>query len=254
MAPITSIFLSLLTIISQSTAHFYLNSPPSIGFDDAVESTAPCGSFTVDFTKDNVTSFHIGGDSIAVTSIHPQAIWLFRASLDITASGNWTDLQPTIQQSGLGDYCQTGLVLPATWAGSKGVIQVVQDAPDGILYQVTLLEAILSILQHANTLQCSAVNFVSGSIAPNPNVCKNVTGLSATYSADPALSTLPASGTPTSGSAGATSMSMSMTSGSSTASSTAKASAAIRIMSAGEFGSVMWFVGIGSLALLASLL
>jgi len=236
MAPITIVLLSLLTIISQSTAHFYLNSPPTIGFDDDLESTAPCGSFTVDFTKDNVTSFYVGGDSIAVTSIHPQATWLFRASLDITASGNWTDFVPSVQQSGLGDYCETGLVLPATWAGSKGVVQVVQDAPDGILYQ------------------CAAVNFVSGSIAPNPSVCKNVTGLSATYSSDMALSTLPASGTATSGSAASTSMSMSMTSGSSTASSTAKASGATQNLSVGEFGPVMWFVGIGSLALLASLL
>jgi hypothetical protein len=137
MAPLKTILFSVFAIINQSTSHFLLNSPPTIGFDDDLETTAPCGSFTVDFSKDNVTSFHVGGDSIAVTSVHPQAIWLFRASLDITASGNWTTFLPTVQQSGLGDYCETGLVLPSTWAGSKGVIQVVQDAPDGILYQVS---------------------------------------------------------------------------------------------------------------------
>ena len=134
-------FLSLVSclvagLISQSAAHFYLNYPPTIGFDDALESTPPCGSFTVDFSKDNVTNFHVGGDSLAMTSIHPQATWLFRATLNQAATGNWTDLRPAILQTGLGDYCERDVVVPASFAGSKGVIQVVQDAPDGILYQV----------------------------------------------------------------------------------------------------------------------
>ena len=72
-----------------------------------------------------------------VTSIHPQATWLFRATLDTTASGNWTSLLPSIQQTGLGDYCERDVQVPASWAGSKGIIGVVQDAPDGILYQVS---------------------------------------------------------------------------------------------------------------------
>jgi len=134
-------FVSLMpclvaVFIGQSTAHFYLNYPPTIGFDDALEATPPCGSFTVDFSKDNVTDFHVDGDSLAMTSIHPEATWLFRATLDQTASGNWTDLLPAIRQIGLGDYCERDVMVPASFAGSKGVIQVVQDAPDGILYQV----------------------------------------------------------------------------------------------------------------------
>jgi hypothetical protein len=134
-------FLSLVSclvagLIGQSAAHFYLNYPPTIGFDDALETTPPCGSFTVDFSKDNVTNYHVGGDSLAMTSIHPQATWLFRATLNQAAAGNWTDLLPAILQTGLGDYCERDIVVPASFAGSKGVIQVVQDAPDGILYQV----------------------------------------------------------------------------------------------------------------------
>ncbi|OCL07549.1 hypothetical protein AOQ84DRAFT_408743 [Glonium stellatum] len=156
--------------------------PPTIGFDDSLEATPPCGSFTVDFSKDNVTNFAVGGDAIAVTSIHPQATWLFRATLDQTASGNWTALLPDVMQTGLGDLCETGLTLPSSWAGQKGVIGVVQDAPDGILYQ------------------CAAVNFISGTHMP-PSVCKNVTGLAATYTADPSLSNLPSTATaPSSGS------------------------------------------------------
>ena len=123
--------------ISQSTAHFLLNYPPTIGFDDALEGNAPCGSFTPDFSKDTVTDFHVAGDSCAMTSIHPQATWLFRATLDITASGNWTILLPAVLQTGLGDYCERDVMVPASWAGSNGIIGVVQDAPDGILYQVS---------------------------------------------------------------------------------------------------------------------
>lgn len=129
--------LALLALaIAPSTAHFLLQYPPTIGFDDTLEATAPCGSFTVDFSKDNVTNFHVAGDAIAVTSIHPQATWLFRATLDQNATSNWTALLADVTQTGLGDFCEPAVTVPSSWAGQKGVIGVVQDAPDGILYQV----------------------------------------------------------------------------------------------------------------------
>ena len=138
MARLPGVILYLVSVlVSQTAAHFLLNYPPTIGFDDSLEATPPCGSFTVDFAKDNVTNFSVGGDSLAMTSIHPKATWLFRATLDLTASGNWTDLLPAVVQVGLGDYCEPDVTVPASFAGSKGVIQVVQDAPDGILYQVS---------------------------------------------------------------------------------------------------------------------
>lgn len=126
-------------LVGQSAAHFTLQHPPTIGFDDDLENTPPCGSFKVDPSKDNFTDFHVDGDFIAVTSIHPEATWLFRATLDLTASGNWTSLLPTVQQTSIGAFCETGVKAPSTWAGSKGVVGIVQDAPDGILYQVSLL-------------------------------------------------------------------------------------------------------------------
>jgi hypothetical protein len=139
MGPFNTLLASLVAaiFISQSTAHFLLNYPPTIGFNDALEGNAPCGSFTPDFSTDTVTDFHVAGDSLAMTSIHPEATWLFRATLDITASGNWTILLPAVLQTGLGDYCERDVTVPASWAGSKGIIGVVQDAPDGILYQVS---------------------------------------------------------------------------------------------------------------------
>ena len=153
MAPLASLPFALLALIlvEYSSAHFLLHYPPTIGFDDSLEGTPPCGSFTVDFSQDNMyvlsrihaspanskrTDFHVEGDSIALTSIHPMATWLFRATLDQTAAGNWTNLLPAVSQTGLGDYCERDIMIPSSWAGSKGVIQVVQDAPDGILFQV----------------------------------------------------------------------------------------------------------------------
>jgi hypothetical protein len=73
---------------------------------------------------------------VAVQSTHPAAIWLIRATLDSTVSTNFTNLLPQISQDTLGLFCETGLVAPSAWAGKQGVIQVIQEAADGFLYQV----------------------------------------------------------------------------------------------------------------------
>jgi hypothetical protein len=132
--------LGLLALaVSQSSAHFLLNYPPTIGFGDTLELTPPCGGFTVDFIEDNVTDFHVDGDAIAVTSIHPQSIWLFRSTLDLNVTtANWTDLLPAVEQTGIGDYCEPAVTVPGSWIGKKGVISVVQDSPTETLYQVCL--------------------------------------------------------------------------------------------------------------------
>ena len=57
--------------------------------------------------------------------------------------GNWTALLPAVEQTGLGDFCEKQVTVPEGWAGKKGVIGVVQDAPDGVLYQVRRFTAIV---------------------------------------------------------------------------------------------------------------
>jgi hypothetical protein len=92
----------------------------------------------VDFAKDNVTDFHVGGDTVFLTGTHPTTTFLYRATLDQTAGGNWSDLlSGPIAVVGLGANCQPDVPVPASFAGSKGVIQIVADSPDGILYQVS---------------------------------------------------------------------------------------------------------------------
>ncbi len=68
MASLINFYISLIAflIFKQSTAHFLLHYPPTIGFDDDLENEAPCGSFTVDFSTDNVTNYHVGGDTLAL--------------------------------------------------------------------------------------------------------------------------------------------------------------------------------------------
>lgn len=156
-------FTSLLAIVAASQlvhSHFLLNYPATVGFDDDNEGISPCGGFTVDFTG-NVTKFHVDGDTIALTSTHPATEWLFRATLNTNATSNFTYLSPHIAQKGLGSFCETGIKAPSTWAGSQGVIQVVQYATDGFLYQ------------------CAAVNFTAGAASETPTSCKNSTGVTA---------------------------------------------------------------------------
>jgi hypothetical protein len=127
----------LAVFIGQSTADFLLYYPPSIGFANGFENIPPCGRNPIDFLTDNVTDFHVGGDALAIYSFGPKATWLLRATLDLTASGNWTTLLPVIAQTGQGDYCEQGITVPVSWAGSKGVLQVIHNTTDGISYEVS---------------------------------------------------------------------------------------------------------------------
>lgn len=135
MLQLQTVLLGLVLGLSSVNAHFLLNYPTTVGFNDNNEDIAPCGGFDVSFA--NSTNFYVGGDSIALTSIHPAATWLFRATLDKTAAGNWTVLLPAVAQQGQGQFCEH-VAVPASFAGQQGVIQVIQDAIDGLLYQVCI--------------------------------------------------------------------------------------------------------------------
>lgn len=136
--------LNLLLLPTLAAAHFTLNAPAAVGpFDEDTESTSPCGGVTLDFTKDNVTDFHVGGEAIALFLGHPQANWLFRATLDQTGADNWTMIYPVVTQTGEGDYCQPAVAAPSSFAGQKGVLGMVCDGPDGLLYQVWLFSSAL---------------------------------------------------------------------------------------------------------------
>lgn len=132
-------FLALAALCNIASAHFLLKAPPTIGFDDDKEGTGPCGGFTPDLTS-TATDFHIGGDAVALTLTHPQGKWLFRVTTDPTNDKSWEQIYPIVLQSGLGNFCLPQLTVPSKYEGKKGVLSIVSDAPDGLLYQVSLVE------------------------------------------------------------------------------------------------------------------
>lgn len=171
MASVKSVVCAAFVLLSLASAHFNLITPTSIGFSDDGEGVGPCGNFMPDFSnKSALVDFHVGGEPVAVKLGHTQANWLYRATLDQTASGNWTQLFPIVQQSGLGAFCEPAIPAPSGWVGKQGVFSIVANAPDGLLYQ------------------CAIVNFVSG-IATVGSTCTNST-IQVAFVGDPQLSGL----------------------------------------------------------------
>ncbi|KEF53545.1 uncharacterized protein A1O9_10520 [Exophiala aquamarina CBS 119918] len=180
-----------------SSAHFILQYPTSLGFDDDAEGNGPCGGFDVVFNTTTDDSVPVDSFPVSMLSTHPATDWLFRATLSKQAPFNWTNLLPVVSETGLGQFCLPNIKAPSAFVGQSGLVQVIQKGPDGILYQ------------------CAAVNFVTGVNSTVGSSCTNVTGLTATVTNEdnfPEDSSSSASGSMT--------MSMTMT-GSSSASATA---------------------------------
>ncbi|KAI7221063.1 hypothetical protein KC333_g1983 [Hortaea werneckii] len=193
----TYIFAAL-AFACTSSAHFILQWPPTAGFDDDGEPTGPCGG--VDVTVDETApEVQVDRFAVQIQNGHPAGEWLFRATTDTEAPYNWTSIVPIVSTAGVGEFCLDSLSAPSSFQGKAGIIQVIDKAVDGMLYQ------------------CAPVNFVSGSNDTVGGSCKNVTGFSATWTSmmDFESNTNDASATGTSGT-----MTMS------TASSTASASSA----------------------------
>lgn len=130
--------LLLAALLPSTFAHFVLNYPNSLGFDDDNEGESPCGGFGITFGS-NDTNVTVGSFAVASTSTHPQANWLFRYTTSTEEPYNWTNILPVISQSGIGAFCLPNLNVPESLAGQQGVIQVTQSAADGALYQVSFL-------------------------------------------------------------------------------------------------------------------
>ena len=127
--------LYLLFVTSIVSAHFTLDYPPTTGFDEDQEPNPPCGGFPPDLS--NLTAWPLSGGEISVDLHHPYALFLFRAQL--VGSDTWVNLSDGIvDMVGLGEGCIHALPVPQNWSGQAGVVQVVGQPPDAILYQVSL--------------------------------------------------------------------------------------------------------------------
>jgi len=132
---LSTTFGCLLAAVPVIQSHFILTYPGSLGFDDDTEAQSPCGGSAISFNDTNPT---IQGNSfpVAVMSTHPAANWLYRATLSKEAPFNWTNLLPVVDETGLGNFCLQELSAPAEFIGQSGLLQVIQQGPDGMLYQV----------------------------------------------------------------------------------------------------------------------
>jgi len=122
--------------VSVVSAHFVLDYPTSIGFDDEKLTEGPCGSFNPTDRSKGVTKWSVGGSNIGVLSTHGRVTWQFNVAL----ASDPTKFLPLVQefgQTGVGNICFKGVAGFASWVGQPAVLQVVQHGHDGVLYQVS---------------------------------------------------------------------------------------------------------------------
>ncbi|KAK6531316.1 hypothetical protein TWF281_008128 [Arthrobotrys megalospora] len=166
-----SILLSILTV-SVANAHFTLRHPAPFGKSAANQDQGPCGGYTLSDSTP-VTEFHVDGEAVAYSSSHPEVKVLFRIIEGNSPDGpNSFKGYPIVEQFGAGDFCEPRVTAPKSLVGKQGIVQVVQNAVDGMLYA------------------CAYVRFVNGALSDLPDTCKNGTGVDAGFGEDAALEAL----------------------------------------------------------------
>ena len=126
---------ALAQFASLGNSHFVLQYPISLGYTDSTETTAPCGGYTVTDRSKGVANWPLGGQSIKVITTHTSVTWEYRAALLSNPTG-WVSLAPILTQTGVGNFCEPQIPGYAPWVDQDAVLQVIQHAPDGALYQV----------------------------------------------------------------------------------------------------------------------
>ncbi|EME86987.1 uncharacterized protein MYCFIDRAFT_112132, partial [Pseudocercospora fijiensis CIRAD86] len=202
-------FCTALIAASLASAHFTLDWPPTAGFIDDDEPTAPCGGATV-VVNDTAPQVQVDRFAVSIFSSHPAGSWSFLATTDTKEPYNFTEIVPVVNSTGIGKFCLTDLRAPASFAGKGGIIQVIDSSVDGTLYQ------------------CAPVKFVTGSNATAGSSCTNATGFTATWTSasthSSASSSSPNASASASASASATKASASATSSAGAAMATAMGS------------------------------
>ncbi|EPS37487.1 hypothetical protein H072_8801 [Dactylellina haptotyla CBS 200.50] len=142
---ILRITLLALSSMQYASAHFFLKIPTYIGYTDTTESTAPCGGYTSTDRSAGVTNWTVNGFPVGITSTHQYVYYEFKAAL-LSAPTVWVSLTPTVHltSGGYPYFCEPSIPGVAAWVGEDAILQVIQHASDGTLYQ------------------CAAIKFVSG--------------------------------------------------------------------------------------------
>lgn len=118
-----------------SSAHFQILYPPQgYEFSEEEQTTGPCGGPIPEVNGETV-DVQVDQFAISVRSGHPKGAWSFSYTNSTSEPLNFTEIS-TLEVQGVGDFCLTSFSVPSELAGSSGIVQVVNNAEDGMLYQV----------------------------------------------------------------------------------------------------------------------
>lgn len=192
-------------------AHFVLQIPTSLGYDDEKLLESPCGSFNPLDRSKGVADWPVLGQAVSVISTHGNVEWEVNAALIPEGGGalEWVPIVVPFRQQGVGFVCFESVPGHPDWVGRDAVVQLVQHAVDGNLHQ------------------CAAVKFVAGGPGSVPGDCENTSGVSHDPIVSPPRSpstTTPPSPPPTTTPSDTSAPPPSTTSGTSAVSSSTKAS------------------------------
>ncbi|KAF3942001.1 hypothetical protein ABW19_dt0203329 [Dactylella cylindrospora] len=124
----------LVGLVCLSSAHFFLETPISVGFDDEELTVAPCGGFDPSDRSAGVTQWPVLGYPVALITTHLNVNWTFKAAL-LSDLENWVDIFPRTHQTGIAEFCLPQVPGVPDWIGEDAVVQIVSEAPDGFLHQ-----------------------------------------------------------------------------------------------------------------------
>ncbi|KAK0656914.1 hypothetical protein B0T16DRAFT_308114, partial [Cercophora newfieldiana] len=176
-----------LVAATAASAHFALEIPTSIGFNDEKLNESPCGSFDPTDRSKGVTKWSVEGGNIGVISTHGKVTWEINAAL-VSEPTKWLPLVREFAQSGVGSVCIQRVPGFSAWIGKPVVLQIVQHGHDGDLYQ------------------CAAIEFTAGGPDSVPSGCTNSNGVTMDpLVPGPGPAPAPSASSPSSVSAGASS-------------------------------------------------
>jgi hypothetical protein len=134
----TFTLVAAATLASLTRAHFVLQSPASLGYDDAKEIQGPCGGYDAKDRSKGVTDWPVDGMWVSLLSTHQNVKWDISAALVGDGDLQWVPLVGQFGQDGVGTVCFERVPGNPNWVGKDAVVQLVQHAVDGMLHQVRL--------------------------------------------------------------------------------------------------------------------
>lgn len=133
-----------LSVASLASAHFILETPPPIGFNDENQDLGPCGGIDILDTTNGIRWWPNKGGPVGLITTHAESVWEFKAALRSDTT-TWINLSRNITQEGVGSWCIPNIPgLPLSkwqWIGKRGIIQVIQHGHHGALYAVNPIES-----------------------------------------------------------------------------------------------------------------